>query len=266
MQPTAHAGGRQLGGDLAQQLVAKPPAVGSRRLEDQRILEFVDDVVDLVVAQVDHRAQQAAIHLAADDRGGLQHRHHLCTGAQPGEQRLIQRLGHPGLTESGHDLFDVERHPVAAVDHQRPLIGRQRRIQRGDQRVGLLVGQRCQVEHLDRPTGRQPSTGASGQDHQQPTSGCVQQRAEDLEGGRIEPVQVLGHHQPGTTAQTGQQIGLHRLGDQLVEFAAFGGHRLIARLGADSQYRRQQRHGGLGSSDAGPHLGVEEPEPLVRDR
>ena len=97
VQPAAHTGGRQLGGDLAQQLVAKPPIVGAPRLEHQRIHEFVDDVVDLVVAQVDHRAQQAAIHLAADDGGRLHHRHHVGAGAQPGEQRLIQRLGHPGL-------------------------------------------------------------------------------------------------------------------------------------------------------------------------
>ena len=50
VQPAANTGGRQLGGDLAQQLVAKPPIIGARRLEHQRILELVDDIVDLVVS------------------------------------------------------------------------------------------------------------------------------------------------------------------------------------------------------------------------
>jgi hypothetical protein len=81
-----------------------------------------DDVVDLVT-DARHRAQQAAIHLAADDGGRLHHRHHVGARAQPGEQRLIQRLGQPGLTESGHDLLDVERHPVAALGHRGPVIG-----------------------------------------------------------------------------------------------------------------------------------------------
>ena len=51
VQSPAHARGRHLGGHLAQQLVAKPPAVGSPRLKHQRVLEFVDDVVDLVLTQ-----------------------------------------------------------------------------------------------------------------------------------------------------------------------------------------------------------------------
>ena len=119
VQHRAHARGRQLSGDLAQQLMAKPPIVVSRRLEHKGVLEFVDDVVDLVVAQVDHRAQETAIHLAADDGGGLQHRHYVGSGAQPGEQRLVQRLRHAGLTESGHELFDVERHSVAAAGYRR---------------------------------------------------------------------------------------------------------------------------------------------------
>ena len=67
VQPPSHSRWRQLGSYLAQQLVAKPPAVGSPRFEHQRVLEFIDDVVDLVVGQTDHRAQQAAIDMAADN-------------------------------------------------------------------------------------------------------------------------------------------------------------------------------------------------------
>ena len=74
-------------------------------------------------------------------------------GAQPGEQRLVAAPRAPRVSvEAGHELFDVERHPVTAVDHRRPIIRRECRIQGGDQRVGLLVGQRRQVEHLGRPT------------------------------------------------------------------------------------------------------------------
>ena len=42
----------------------------------------------------------------------------LRAGAQPAEQRLIQRLGHPGLTNFGHHLLDVGGHPVAARSYQ----------------------------------------------------------------------------------------------------------------------------------------------------
>ena len=47
--------------------------------------------------------------------------------------------------------------------------------------------------------------------------------AENLEGGRVEPVHILGHHQARTAAQTGQHIVLSRFADQLVELAALGG-------------------------------------------
>ena len=43
----------------------KPPAVGSRRFKYQSIFELTDDVVDLVVAEVDDRAQQVPIKLTA---------------------------------------------------------------------------------------------------------------------------------------------------------------------------------------------------------
>ena len=57
-------------------------------------------------------AQQAAIRLAADDSGGLHHQHHVRAGTQPGKQRLIQRLGQPGLTESGHECRTPPRRSV----------------------------------------------------------------------------------------------------------------------------------------------------------
>ena len=121
---------------------ARSRLVPGPRLEYLRVLEFVDDVVDLFFGQVHHRAQQAAIRLAADDSGGLHHRHHVRAGTQPGEQRLIQRLGHPGLTESGHDLLDVERHPVAASGHRRAFIGGQARIQCADRISSSVNGAR----------------------------------------------------------------------------------------------------------------------------
>ena len=38
----------QLGGDLAQQLMPKPPAIGSPWLQHQRLFELVNDIADLV--------------------------------------------------------------------------------------------------------------------------------------------------------------------------------------------------------------------------
>ena len=90
-----------------------------------------------------------------------------------------------------------------------------------------------------RPSLWQPVTGPSGHHDQQLSLGRVEQRAEHLAGGRIEPVHVLGHYQPGFASQTRLQIGPHRLRDQLVESSALGGHLLIARPRFDSQYRRQ---------------------------
>jgi hypothetical protein len=91
---------------------------------------------------------------------------------QRGEQRLIQRLGYPdpgaGDVKFADDVFDVERHPVTSPAYRGALGVGNRRIQRSDQRVGLLVGQRCKFEKRYRPIGSQPITLASGQDHQQP--------------------------------------------------------------------------------------------------
>ena len=123
VQPPAHIRRRQLDGDLAQQLVAKPPTVGARWFEHQRILELIDDVVDLVIGQAGHGAQQAAIDVAADDGCRLHHRHRVRAGAQPGEQRLIQSLGHSALTDAIDELLDIERHPVASPGHRGPVIG-----------------------------------------------------------------------------------------------------------------------------------------------
>ena len=82
------------------------------------------------------------------------------------------------------------------------------------------------------------------------------------QGGWIEPVHILGHHQPGAAGQTRQQIGLHRLRDQLVELSALGSHLLVAGLGFDAQHRRQQRHSATRIQPGGANLGVQQPQPL----
>jgi hypothetical protein len=236
----------------------KPPPVGSPRLKYQGIFELTDDVVDLVVAEVDDRAQQAPIKLAADDGGRLHHRNHLRAGAQPGEQRFIQRLGHPGLTDSVDDLFDIERHTVATRRHRRPLVRAQSRIQRGDQLIGLNVGQRRQVKRLVRPCLPRPLSRPSCHDDHQVALGRREQHAEHFEGGWIKPVHILGDYQARFAAQACQQIGVHRLCDQLVESSALGGHRLIAGLCLDTQHRGQQRYGALRIQAAGANLVVQQ--------
>jgi len=152
VQPSPNAWRCQFGGDLPQQFMAKPPNVGAPWLEHRRGFEFGDDLVELILAEVDDRAQQATIHLAADDGGRLHHGHHFCGCAQPRIQRLIQCLGYSGLAEIVDDLFDVKRQPVTPADHHRPRSGGQRRSQRGGQRVALLglgsnAQHRCQQWH-----------------------------------------------------------------------------------------------------------------------
>ena len=74
---------------------------------------------------------------------------------------------------------------------------------------------------------------------------------------------ILSHHQAGTVADTSQQIALDRVRDQLVEFAALGGHRLIAGRSADPHHRRQQRHHGDGIQADGRDLGVQQPQAML---
>ena len=73
---------------------------------------------------------------------------------------------------------------------------------------------------------------------------------------------ILGDHQPDTAAQTRQQIGLHRLRDQLVEFSALGSYLLVAGVCIDAQHRRQQRHSGPRIQPAGDNLGVQQSHPF----
>ena len=77
---------------------------------------------------------------------------------------------------------------------------------------------------------------------------------------------ILGRQQPGTAAQAGQQIRLHRLGDQPVEFPALGGYRFVTGLGADAQHWRQQWHQAYRIQPAFNHLGFRAAGVVHRDR
>ena len=106
-------------------------------------------------------------------------------GTQPGEQRLIQPLGHSrragrSLPEPGDDLFDVEGHSVAAAGDRRSLRRRQAGIQGLDQRVGLFAGQRFEVNRLDRPAAGQPVARPPGGQHQNVFPVHREQSAEHL--------------------------------------------------------------------------------------
>ena len=60
VQRPTHARRRHLRGDLPQEFVPKPPDVGTPRLEHQRVFEFTDDMVDVLLPEIDHTAQQGA--------------------------------------------------------------------------------------------------------------------------------------------------------------------------------------------------------------
>ena len=163
----------------------------------------------------------------------------LALARKPGEQRLVQRLRHRGPVQSHDDLFDIERHTVAAAAHHRSLVERQRRVQRGDQRIGIVVAERGEFHHLDGPAVGQPSARPPGDHDQQPAGGRAQQRPEDLQGVLVEPVHVLRHEQCGTAAETGAQIGLDGIGDQLEQFLAFGCHGFVPGLRRNTRDRCQ---------------------------
>src|ERR1700733_2824175 len=97
--------------------MAEPPAVIPASFEYPCPDEFGDDVVDVVGGGTNHRAKQSEIAGSPDDRCRLDHRHNIgVRPMQPGEQRLIERLGYAGLGSGGveltDDMFYVERHPV----------------------------------------------------------------------------------------------------------------------------------------------------------
>jgi hypothetical protein len=112
------------------------------------------------------------------------------------------------------------------------------------------------------PSLWQPLAGSSSHHDQQLAPSHVEQRAENLAGGCIEPVHILRHQQSGPAGQTRQQIGLHRPRDQLVESSTLGSHLLVAGLRFDTEYRRQQRHSALRVQPAGANLAVQQPQPL----
>src|ERR1700749_4432705 len=114
--------------------MAKSPAVGPAWFEHACPDEFGDNVVDVFGVVSDYRSKQREITGAPDDGGRLGHRHHVRVRMmQPGEQRLVQRLGYSRLASGGvkfaDDMFDGERHAVASAPYSGPLGICHRRVQ-----------------------------------------------------------------------------------------------------------------------------------------
>ena len=118
------------------------PPTKSARHQHECVLELAEGGVEDVIAQADHRAQQAAVEAATDEGGRLDHRDDVGARSQSGQERLVQCFRHTGFGDSLDNLLDVERHAVAAFGNRRPVICRETRIQGGDQGVGLVIGQR----------------------------------------------------------------------------------------------------------------------------
>src|SRR5260370_1124856 len=187
----------------------------------------------------------------------------VCNSARFDRGRLM-----PSATGGGQcadlasrgSIGPVGRYEFVWGTYRNALVGGHRRVQRDDELVGLLVGQRSQVEHFDRPLVGRPAAVTPGQHCQQPTSGGAEQRAEHLDGGWVEPVNIFRDHQAWSIAQARQQVALDRPGDQLLQLAAFSRHWVIAVLGGDANHRRKQWHLGRWIQPVGGELSVEEPQ------
>ena len=198
--------------------------------------------------------------MAADNRCRLHDWDHVGAGAQPGEQRLIQRLRDPCLTETIDYLFDIERHPVATPSHSGSITLGQSRFEGHDQLIGLLVGQGIQVDHFDRPRVRQQPPG-------RPVSTASSRPELALAASRAPEGDVSNQCTSSATSSPAPRPHTpadNRAPPRRSAHRACGPQRAPAHSHArrDPQDRRQQRHHTRWMQPAGPHLGVQQPQPF----
>jgi hypothetical protein len=103
VQPSPHGWGCQLRGDLAQQLYQNHQPSDPQR-SSTSVFELVDDVVDLVVAEVHDRAQKTSIVWRPITAAASTTRDLRAGAFQPGVNGSYS-VGHTGLTECVDDLF-----------------------------------------------------------------------------------------------------------------------------------------------------------------
>ena len=113
-------------------------------------------------------------------------------------------------------------------------------VQRGDEVVGLVVGERLQLERVDQRATREALELARRHHHEHTTGAVREQRLNDVDRGAVEPVHVLGQHQCGAVAHTREQIVTNRTGDALLQLVSLGVDGPVAGVRGDAQHRREQ--------------------------
>ena len=157
LQPPVHAGGASSAATSRSNLAPKRQLFGCPWLEHEHVLELVHDIIDLVLPQVDQH-----------DKPRSTWRPMTAAASTTGTTFALarSRANNGSYKASGTPVSLVRprparcrRAPVAATGRRGPVLRGHVWVQRRhDQGVRLLVGQRCQVEHLDRPAGLRPAT------------------------------------------------------------------------------------------------------------
>ena len=164
------------------------------------------------------RREQRVGELPAD--AGCHLRHLLDPGhpVQPGHQRGVQRgrhrrarFGRARLQHRLGQLLDEQRHPVGPggdlAQHRRrqvPTAGQAR-----DDRLGRAAAEPVEREprHVRVPAQRGLVVGPAGQQHQRPCArDPIEDLAHQLEGGGVDPVRVLEHHQHRPAAREPEEL------------------------------------------------------------
>ena len=178
-----------------------------------------DGAVHRRLVEPDKATQQTVRHGMADDRGGLDDRARLVREAvEPADEQVGEGAGHAGrvarAVQPGRQRPHEVRVAAGAAAHVRgDVSARGAPGDVGHERGHLLLGEWLEVEavHGREPpeVAEQPSRpgapgqpfGAHGRDDEQPfRAHAAEQEAEEGCRRRVEPLEVLDHHDDGATA------------------------------------------------------------------
>ena len=207
-------------------------------VQELRLHQLVQSPVQGVLVPRGDGLQQFIGKLAPQRRPELRQALHRRQAIQPRHQRVVQRGGNrqrgqgpgqlvallplleqPGLQHHLGQLFDKQRHPIGLGHHLLDHLGGQRLAVRHP--AGHLRGlaPRQAIErHLGEVRAPRPGraeVGPTGEQRQDAGGGAlVDQEAEQLQRGRIDPVQVFHdeeHRLLGGDPQQDRQEGVQRL-------------------------------------------------------
>ena len=215
--------------------------------------EPVQGGLQLGFGQRRDRREERVGELAPDAGRDLRHLLDPRHPVQPGHERGMQRGGHcrpwsrrPGLQHRLGQLLDEQRHPVGPGRDLAQHLGRQAPAtgQARDDRLGRAAAEAVEREprHVRVPAQGRLVVRPARQQHQRPRArDPVKGLAEELEGGGVDPVRVLEHHQHRSATrepeelldQHGQRAGTPLLRGEVL--------RRVACTGVHPEQRRDQR-------------------------